>query len=228
MGVDLHALTRRADGAGGTGVETARAPADAGCAVRADVRVVAEVAGLLELAHEIRRLIERCRERRLVAAGREVARREDLVRDGRFRPQIDHDVERLVPGQGRRGDDDRRSVTPGAEREGAEMSVHLDNVGANDARGAPVSRVVAGRRDDHGIERVPDSRGHRRRLGHRADEGEAPGRDVADETSRSDGRVARFRECAGARRAVHRRRREAASGRAVPGIHVAHPPRCPA
>ena len=81
--------------------------------MRADVRVVAEVAGLLELPDEALRLLDRLRERRLVAARREVARRQDLVRDRRFGAQIDHDVEGLAPGERRRGDDHPRAVVPG-------------------------------------------------------------------------------------------------------------------
>ena len=67
--------------------------------MRADVGVVAEVAGLLEFADELRRLFDRLRERCLVAMRREVARWKDLVQEGRLASQIDHDVERLVAGQ---------------------------------------------------------------------------------------------------------------------------------
>ena len=122
--IDLDTLADGADGAGGAGVDATRAPADAGRPVRAYVRVVAEVAGLLELADEIRRLFERRRQRSLVTAGREVARRENLVLEGRLRAQVDDDVERFASGQRRGGDDDRCAVGLRAKREGPEVSFH--------------------------------------------------------------------------------------------------------
>ena len=87
------------------------------------------------------------------------------------------------------------------------MPLHCGDCSVDDLHHTTIRRLITRRCDDDGFERAADPFGHRRCFSHRADEGKAPGRGVADEAGRSDGRIAHLGKGAGTGESIPGRRR---------------------
>ena len=131
IGIHFNEFFQRSNRVRGAGLQATGAAGEPAVAVSANLRLIAEISGLLEFSNETRDLFESLLQRLRVAPRGEVSRGGKLRADKRLLAQVQHDVEGLVGGEQRWRQRRFLALDDGVDTERAQVTANPRDLGAD-------------------------------------------------------------------------------------------------